>query len=131
MSVYTQVIEERFIKPRRAEMEISGIKREIIPGGSILLSSGDCTFLYQRPRPGVLQIMISGHDTGQFGTSTLDEILTAINRVGKLELFIDAREAFGAAVSVSDGLGARAPNVRLALDSSPGKVGHSKHICLG
>ena len=102
MSVYTQVIEERFIKPRRAEMEISGIKREIIPGGSILLSSGDCTFLYQRPRPGVLQIMISGHDTGQFGTSTLDEILTAINREGKLELFIDAREAFGAAVSVSD-----------------------------
>jgi phage tail sheath gpL-like len=78
------------------------IKREILPGGSIRLSSGDCAFLYKRPRSGVLHVTISGHDTGQFGTSTLDEINGAINREGVLELFIDAREAFGAAVSVSD-----------------------------
>lgn len=78
------------------------IKREILPGGDIRLSSGDCTFVYRRPRAGVLYVTISGYDTGQFGTSTLDEILTAINREGTIELFVDAREAFGAAVSVSD-----------------------------
>jgi hypothetical protein len=78
------------------------IKREILPGGSVRLSSGDCTFLYRRPRANVLHVTISGHDTGQFGTSTLDEIYAAINREGVIELFVDAREAFGAAVSVSD-----------------------------
>ena len=78
------------------------IKREILPGGSVRLSSGDCTFLYRRPRANVLHVTISGHDTGQFGTSTLDEIYAAINREGAIELFVDAREAFGASVSVSD-----------------------------
>jgi hypothetical protein len=84
-------------------MEAPEIKREILPGGDIRLSSGDCTFLYQRPRAGVLYVTISGYDTGQFGATTLDEILAAINREeAGLELFVDAREAFGAAVSVSD-----------------------------
>jgi hypothetical protein len=78
------------------------IKREILPGGDIRLSSGDCTFVYQRPRPGVLLVTISGYDAGQFGTSTLDEIHAAINREGILKLFVDAREARGAAVGVSD-----------------------------
>lgn len=78
------------------------IKREILPGGSIKLSSGDCTFVYQRPRSGVLLVTISGNDTGQFGTTTLDEVRAAISRDGAIELFVDAREAFGAAVSVSD-----------------------------
>jgi hypothetical protein len=78
------------------------IKREILPGGSVRLSSGDCTFLYERPRAGALRVVISGYDAGQFGTSTLDEILMAITREGRLELFVDAREASGAAPAVSD-----------------------------
>ncbi|HVE56279.1 MAG TPA: hypothetical protein VNB22_05580 [Pyrinomonadaceae bacterium] len=78
------------------------IKREILPGGDVRLSSGDCVFLYHRQRPGVLHITISGYDSGQFGTATLDEILTAINREGKIELFVDAREASGAGVGVSE-----------------------------
>lgn len=83
-------------------MNVSEIKREILAGGNIRLSSGDCTFLYQRARSGVLLVTISGNDSGQFGTSTLDEILAAINREGKIELFVDAREASGAAINVSD-----------------------------
>jgi hypothetical protein len=78
------------------------IKRELLPGGDVRLSCGDCTFFYRRPRAGILHVTISGYDTGQFGTSTLDEINNAINREGAIELFVDAREAFGAAVSVSD-----------------------------
>ena len=82
---------------------VSGeIKREILPGGDIRLSSGDCIFLYHRQRPNVLLITISGYDSGQFGTATLDEILTAITREGKIELFVDAREASGAGATVSE-----------------------------
>jgi len=47
-------------------------------------------------------VTISGHDTGQFGTTTLDEIRLEMLRNRPLELFVDAREAVGAAVSVSD-----------------------------
>jgi hypothetical protein len=66
------------------------------------LSSGDCAFLYRRVRSGVLLVTISGYDAGQFGTATLDEILTAIAREGKIELFVDARRATGAGVGVSE-----------------------------
>ena len=83
-------------------METSEIKREILPGGNIRLSSGDCVFLYQRPRAGRLLVTISGYDGGQFGTATLDEILTAISREGKIELFVDARDASGTSVGVSE-----------------------------
>lgn len=83
-------------------MSLPEIKREILPGGDVRLSSGDCTFVYRRPRAGALLVTISGYDGGQFGTTTLDEVHAAINREGKLELFVDAREAVGAAVGVSD-----------------------------
>jgi hypothetical protein len=78
------------------------IKREILPGGDVRLSSDECTFFYQRVCPGVVRVTISGYDAGQFGTATLDEILTAINREGSLELFVDAREASGVSPRVSD-----------------------------
>ena len=65
------------------------------------LQSGSCRFTYRRLRPGALQVTITGHDVGQFGTSTLDEIRLELLRHRPLELFIDAREALGPAVSVS------------------------------
>ena len=74
----------------------------MLDDGAVRLVAGDCTFEFRRPRAGVLAVTISGHDDGQFGTSTLDEITSAIAREGTLELFVDAREAYGAAVSVSD-----------------------------
>jgi hypothetical protein len=49
-----------------------------------------------------LLVTITGNDTGQFGTRTLDEIRLELLRNRPLELFVDAREAVGAAVSVSD-----------------------------
>ncbi len=79
-----------------------GVKRETLSDGSVRLSADDCTFVYKRPRPGVLLVTISGNDKGQFGTSTLDEVRTAIARDGSIELFVDAREASNAAPSVSD-----------------------------
>lgn len=78
------------------------VSRREVADGAIELSAGDCTFVYRRVSPGMLLVSISGHDTGQFGTRTLDEICSVLNRERPLELFIDAREAVGAAVSVSD-----------------------------
>lgn len=77
------------------------IKRELAPGGQVTLSDGRCTFVYERPRAGVLEIRISGTDSGQFGTATLDEISNALRRERPLELFVDAAEASMPAVSVS------------------------------
>lgn len=77
------------------------VKKEIADG-RISLSCGGCVFLYRRPKPGVLHVVVTGLDSGQFGTTTLDEIRAEIERQSPLELFVDAREALGAAVSVSD-----------------------------
>ncbi len=78
------------------------VKRETLADGALKLSAGGCSFVYRRPRARVLLATISGDDAGQFGTATLDEIVMAIQRERPLELFIDAREALGVAVSVSD-----------------------------
>jgi hypothetical protein len=83
-------------------MSSERVKREVLGPNKVGLSSGDCSFIYERLRPGALLVTISGHDLGQFGTDTLDEIRAEINRERVVELFVDAREAFGAAVSVSD-----------------------------
>jgi len=78
------------------------INRELLTGGNVRLTSDGCWFEYARPRPNVLFVTISGVDSGQFGTAPLDEISLAIARDGKIELFVDAREALGPAVSVSE-----------------------------
>jgi hypothetical protein len=69
--------------------------------GELCLSADACTFVFRRLRPGKLLVTITGHDVGQFGTSTLDEIRLELLRHRPLELFVDAREALGPAVSVS------------------------------
>lgn len=80
---------------------MDGVTRTVDASGELRLSAGSCAFGYRRLRPGALLVTISGHDTGQFGNSTLDEIRLELLRYRPLELFIDAREAVGAAVSVS------------------------------
>ena len=49
----------------------------------------------------MLEIRISGTDSGQFGTATLDEVSLALRRERPLELFVDAAEASMPAVAVS------------------------------
>ena len=83
-------------------MSETGIERVLLEGGAVRLSAAGCSFFYERPQPGVLLVNISGHDNGQFGTSTLDEIRAELDREREIELFVDAREALGAAVSVSE-----------------------------
>jgi hypothetical protein len=78
------------------------ITRDVLPDNAVRLSAGGCSFLFQPLRLGAMLVTITGLDTGQFGTRTLDEIRLELLRNRPLELFIDAREAIGAAVSVSN-----------------------------
>lgn len=80
----------------------SPVTRETLADGQLRLTAGSCTFVFRRLPAARLLVMISGFDRGQFGTATLDEIRLEILRNKPLELFIDARDATGAAVSVSD-----------------------------
>src|SRR6185312_7656649 len=57
-----------------------------------------CTFAYCRLKPGALLVTIGGHDPGQFGTTSLDEIRLELLRNRPLDLFV---EALGPSVSVS------------------------------
>jgi hypothetical protein len=80
---------------------MESVSRSVDATGDVTLAAGSCRFVYKRLRPGALLVTITGHDTGQFGTTTLDEIRFELLRHRPLELFIDAREALGPAVSVS------------------------------
>ena len=80
---------------------MDGVTRSVDAAGEVVLQAGACRFVYKRLRPGALLVVISGHDVGQFGTTSLDEIRLELLRHRPLELFIDAREALGPAVSVS------------------------------
>src|SRR5687767_12178313 len=76
--------------------------RETLADGAVRLSSGGCTFLYQRLRPGRLILRIRGKDRGQFGSVTREEIDAELAKHPHLELFIDASEAGSVAQEVAD-----------------------------
>jgi hypothetical protein len=78
------------------------VRREQLTDGRTRFEAGDASFVFKRLRPGVLLVTIGGNDTGQFGTHTLDEIRQEMQRHPPLELFVDARDAVGVALSVSE-----------------------------
>jgi hypothetical protein len=78
------------------------VNREQLPDGRTRLLAGDGSFVFRRLRPGALLVTISGNDNGQFGTQPLDEIRLEMQRRPPLELFVDARDAVGVALSVSE-----------------------------
>lgn len=49
-------------------------KREVLEDGSVRLTSERCSFIYLRPRPGVVFLRIIGQDEGEFGTTPMDEL---------------------------------------------------------
>jgi len=79
----------------------TAITRTLEPDGSVVIADSRARFAYRRVAPGVLDIAISGTDSGQFGTATLDEVALALVRERPLELFIDASEASMPTVGVS------------------------------
>jgi hypothetical protein len=77
------------------------LERAVLPNGSIRITAGESAFDFTRPKPGVLVVTIEGYDQGQFGTAPFDEIGSALRVGAPLELFVDARNAVGATVRVS------------------------------
>ncbi len=77
------------------------LERAVLPNGSIRLTADGAAFELVRPKTGVLVVTIKGYDKGQFGTAPLDEIGSILRVAAPLELFIDARNAVGATVRVS------------------------------
>jgi hypothetical protein len=77
------------------------LDREVLPDGSIRMTSGEAAFEFARPKTRVLVITITGYDQGQFGVAALDEIGSVLRVAAPLQLFIDARNAVGATVRVS------------------------------
>jgi hypothetical protein len=75
--------------------------REPLADGSVRLSSGESAFEFARPKVDVLVVTITGYDKGQFGTAPLDEIASVLRVASPLHLFVDARNAVGATVRVS------------------------------
>jgi len=51
---------------------MDGVTRTVDAAGDVLLQAGACRFVYKRLRPGTLLVTITGHDVGQFGTTSLD-----------------------------------------------------------
>jgi hypothetical protein len=81
---------------------IQEINREILPDGSVRLTSGESAFVFARPASAVLVVTIAGYDKGQFGTAPLDEIGAVLRLTARVNLFVDARNAIGATVRVSE-----------------------------
>jgi len=75
--------------------------RALLPDGPIRLTSGESAFEFARPRAGVLVVTVTGYDKGQFGTAALDEIGSVLRVAAPVRLFVDARNAIGATVRVS------------------------------
>jgi hypothetical protein len=74
--------------------------RTIAADGSVRLASPHGSFVFARPKPGVLLVTVTGHDNGDYGSATLDEILQFLKRERPLTLFVDTREAISVAPSV-------------------------------
>ena len=79
-----------------------GSKREVLPDGSVRMTSGDSALEFARPTSSVLVVTIFGYDKGQFGTAPFDEIGSVLRVAAPLHLFVDARSAVGATVRVSE-----------------------------
>lgn len=78
------------------------VQRDVLANGSVKLSDGQCSFVYVRPRPGVVVIRISGYDHGQFGTQTVDELREDLSRFAPVELFVDVQDAQGPVIPVQE-----------------------------
>lgn len=77
-------------------------EREVLSNGSVRMASGTTEFVFVRPRASVLVVTITGYDKGQFGTAPLDEIGSVLRVAAPVQLFVDARNAVGATVRVSE-----------------------------
>lgn len=81
---------------------MQAIEREILPDGGVRLSSGSCTYIFTRFRQDALLMTVTGNDAGEFGTAVVDEVQRAFCPQRPLALYIDIKDAVGAAPNVTE-----------------------------
>ena len=62
-----------------------------------------CTVAVRCVQPNVLLVQIRGRDIGEHGEQPMEALASLLPATGKVELFIDAREALGPSTEVSAG----------------------------
>lgn len=82
-------------------MGIADIQRKVLADGRVQMTAGNAEFMFERLKPGVMLVTVTGIDKGQFGTATLDEIRLEMLRQRPVELFVDAEAAVAISVEVS------------------------------
>lgn len=78
------------------------LARETLPDGSTRLSSERSSCTFTRPRAGVFVVKIAGYDQGEFADAPFDAMQAELARFKRVELFVDLREALGAATPVRE-----------------------------
>jgi len=78
------------------------IQREVRSDKSVRIWDEKCSFEYFRLRPGVVLIVISGQDEGQFGLQTIDELREDISRFAPIELFFEMRHTAAGSMPVQE-----------------------------
>jgi hypothetical protein len=78
-------------QPFRTQGLLPPVRREVLADGSVRISGDGVVFEVRRPRRGRLHLVVTGHDRGQVGNASLDELTTSIDAA--TELFVDARAA--------------------------------------
>lgn len=79
------------------------IMRQGRTDGSVWLIADDCSFRFERLRPGVLLVAIEGYDHGQFGPLAVDEIAAEFTRTSQpLQLYVDTSRASGPTTAVME-----------------------------
>ncbi len=81
---------------------MASFRRETLEDGVVRLSTERCSFTYQRPRPGVVFLLIVGEDRGEFGTAPMDELREDLSRYAPVELFVEMADAAGANLPVQE-----------------------------
>ena len=71
------------------------------PAEDTRLEGIHCTMVIQAPAPGVVVIAIEGTDVGELGEAPFRALLPLLIEGGRIELFIDARNARGPSIDVS------------------------------
>jgi hypothetical protein len=64
----------------QAMTALGKVMRQGRTDGSVWLTADQCTFRFERLRPGVLLVTIDGYDHGQFGPLAVDEIAAEFAR---------------------------------------------------
>lgn len=60
-----------------------------------------CRLTITRPAPGIVVVVLSGTDIGEFGDFPMRELAKDLAQFGSIELFIDARAVRSASIEVS------------------------------